>query len=208
MSSASEKGNQANPYGFDNLTFVDRFGVWLSYRKIRKLVGDVEGKVIADIGSGFDATLAMTMQPQAEKVFVCDFDLNDRLDEFENVVPIRHELPAALEAISDDMVDVLFCVSVLEHIEDIDRMLSEFFRVVRPGGSLFLNVPSWRGKFFLELSAFRLGLSPSESIDDHKMYFDPKDLWPLLVRSGFRPKDIKVGRHKFGLNTFSLAVKA
>ena len=111
MSSASEKGNQANPYGFDNLTFVDRFGVWLSYRKIRKLVGDVEGKVIADIGSGFDATLAMTMQPQAEKVFVCDFDLNDRLDEFENVVPIRHELPAALEAISDDMVDVLFCVS-------------------------------------------------------------------------------------------------
>jgi hypothetical protein len=49
-----------------------------------------------------------------------------------------------------------------------------------------------------------LGLSPAEEMDDHKYYFDPKDLWPLLVRAGFRPRNIRCFRHKFGLNTFAL----
>jgi hypothetical protein len=68
-------------------------------------------------------------------------------------------------------------------------------------------VPSWRGKRFLELSAFRLGLSPAEEMDDHKMYYDPRDIWPMLVRAGFKPSRVKVFRHKFGLNTFASCVK-
>jgi hypothetical protein len=40
-------------------------------------------------------------------------------------------------------------------------------------------------------------------MDDHKAYYDPRDLWPLLVRAGFRPSDIRCFRHKFGLNTFA-----
>jgi hypothetical protein len=65
-------------------------------------------------------------------------------------------------------------------------------------------VPSWLGKRALEFSAFRLGLSPAEEMDDHKYYFDPKDLWPLLVRAGFRPSNIRCFRHKFRLNTFAI----
>jgi hypothetical protein len=66
------------------------------------------------------------------------------------------------------------------------------------------NVPSWRGKWFLEYSAFRLGLSPKDEIDDHKTYYDVKDFWPLLVRAGFRPSGIRCFSHKFGLNTFAV----
>jgi len=43
----------------------------------------------------------------------------------------------------------------------------------------------------LEYSAFRLGFSPAEEMDDHKCYYDVKDFWPLLVRAGFRPSDIR-----------------
>ena len=68
---------------------------------------------------------------------------------------------------------------------------------------MLLNVPTWRGKRALELSAFRLGLSPAEEMDDHKWYFDPRDLWLMLVRAGFRPSEIRCHRHKFGLNTFA-----
>ncbi len=70
-----------------------------------------------------------------------------------------------------------------------------------------MNVPSWRGKKFLELSAFRLGLSPAVEMDDHKQYYDVRDLWPLLVRNGFRPSQIRCFRHKFGLNTFAVCSK-
>ena len=41
-------------------------------------------------------------------------------------------------------------------------------------------------------------------MDDHKTYYDPKDLWPLLVKAGFAPHAIACGRHKFGLNTLAV----
>ena len=73
-----------------------------------------------------------------------------------------------------------------------------------PNGVLFVNVPSWAGKRLLEFSAFRLGLSPAVEMDDHKTYYDPRDLWPMLVRAGFIPHNITCRRHKFGLNTYAV----
>ena len=60
------------------------------------------------------------------------------------------------------------------------------------------------GKRFLELSAYRLGLSPPEEIDDHKAYYSKRELWSLLRRGGFKPREISVHTHKFGLNTFAV----
>jgi len=74
-------------------------------------------------------------------------------------------------------------------------------------GLAVVNVPSWRGKRFLEFSAFRLGTSPADEMQDHKAYYDPRDLWPILVRAGFAPRDIQCLRHKFGLNTFAACRK-
>ena len=76
--------------------------------------------------------------------------------------------------------------------------------MLAPGGTAMFNVPTWRGKWFLELAAFRLGVSHADEMDDHKTYYDPRDLWPLLVRAGFRPSEIRCHRHKFGLNTFAI----
>jgi hypothetical protein len=70
-----------------------------------------------------------------------------------------------------------------------------------------INVPTWRGKKFLEFTAFRLGLSPASEIDDHRMYYDGRDLWPLLVKGGFKPSLIQMRYHKFGLNLFALVQK-
>jgi hypothetical protein len=44
-------------------------------------------------------------------------------------------------------------------------------------------------------------------MNDHKIYFNPRDLWPLLVRAGFLPENIKIQTHKFGLNTIARVVK-
>jgi hypothetical protein len=41
-------------------------------------------------------------------------------------------------------------------------------------------------------------------MNDHKMYYAPRDLWPLLVRAGFLPQHIALGTHKFGLNTYAV----
>jgi len=95
-------------------------------------------------------------------------------------------------------------VSVLEHVADAPGLLREAKRLLAPGGVALINVPSWRGKTLLEFSAFRLGTSPAAEMDDHKMYYDVRDLWPMLVAAGFRPSRIRCFPHKFGLNTFAV----
>ena len=49
------------------------------------------------------------------------------------------------------------------------------------------------------------GLSPQVEMDDHKMYYDKRDLWPVLVKAGFSPSRIALRYHKFGLNLFAVA---
>jgi len=98
-------------------------------------------------------------------------------------------------------------ISVLEHLREPDFALRGLNGLLRPKGLLLINVPTWRGKFFLELSAFRLGLSPKVEMDDHKMYYDKRDLWPKLIAAGFFPSNVRLRYHKFGLNLFAVATK-
>jgi predicted SAM-dependent methyltransferase len=116
-------------------------------------------------------------------------------------------LPSSLRGIPDTSLDVALCISALEHLAEPAAMLREMFRVLKPGGTALVNVPSWRGKAYLEFSAFRLGWSPAAEMDDHKTYYDVRDLWPMLVAAGFRPSRIRCFPHKFGLNTFAACQK-
>jgi hypothetical protein len=65
-------------------------------------------------------------------------------------------------------------------------------------------VPSWVGKRVLEFLVFRLGMSTADEIDDHKTYYSPRQLWPLLVRAGFLPHNIKCYRQLVGVNTLAV----
>ena len=74
-------------------------------------------------------------------------------------------------------------------------------------GVLLVNVPTWLGKIFLEYAAFVLKVAPKEEMDDHKMYYDKRDLWPVLVKAGSLPSNLKLRYHKFRLNLFASARK-
>jgi SAM-dependent methyltransferase len=188
------------------LTPVDRLGIWLSARQIARWV-DLRHKVVGDFGCGYDARLVRAILDDVERAYLADVSLAPDLATHPKVVALEGDLPASLAAIAGASLDVVLCISVLEHLDRPRDMLAEIFRVLAPGGRALVNVPSWRGKIFLELSAFRLGLSPKAEMDDHKMYYDVRDLWPLLVEAGFRPSNIKCWPHKLGLNTFAVCEK-
>jgi SAM-dependent methyltransferase len=187
-----------------SLTPVDRFGTWLSARALRRHVGSFSGKRLGDFGCGYDASFVRTVLDEVAHAVLVDVALAPDLKPHRHVTAIEGTLPEAIEDLNDDSLDVVLCVSVLEHLWDPLRLLQEMRRVCAPGGVCLINVPSWRGKWFLEFSAFRLNLSPPKEMDDHKAYYDPRDLWPLLVRAGFLPHEIDCYRHKFGLNTFAV----
>jgi SAM-dependent methyltransferase len=112
-----------------------------------------------------------------------------------------------LSAIPSNQADIILLISVLEHLVDPVKTLGECHRLLKPGGTLLVNVPTWRGKGCLELAAFRLGLCPAEEIEDHKAYYDKRSLWPQLVAGGFRPSGIQIRSIKFGLTLFATAKK-
>jgi SAM-dependent methyltransferase len=186
-----------------SLTPVDRFGIWLSARALRRHVGSFAGKRLGDFGCGYEARFVRTVLDELAEAVLVDVAIAPDLKSHRRVRAIEGTLPEAVEVLDDDSLDVVLCVSVLEHLWEPFRMLQELRRVCAPGGTCLINVPSWRGKWFLELSAYRLHLSPAEEMDDHKAYYDPRDLWPLLVRAGFVPHEIECYKHKFGLNTFA-----
>jgi SAM-dependent methyltransferase len=183
---------------------VDRFGIWLSARSVHRHAGDLTGRRVGDFGCGHAAALGRALAPQAGSMLAIDVSLHPDVHADPAVRAIEGTLPAVLRPLPDASLDVVLCVSVLEHLDDPETTLAEFRRLLAPGGRCLLNVPTWLGKRFLEFSAFRLGLSPPEEMDDHRRYYDPKDLWPLLVRAGFLPSNIKCYRHKLGLNTFAV----
>jgi SAM-dependent methyltransferase len=181
-------------------TIVDRFGVWLGSREVRRNAR-FEAVRFGDFGCGFDATFARTQLDVAESALLVDVALADDLKRHPKVTAMEGSLLDLLPHVPDRSLDVVLCLSVLEHLSEPQQALDRFFRILVPGGVAILNVPSWLGKPFLEYAAFRLGVSPAEEMDDHKAYYDPRDLWPMLVRAGFRPSLIRCHRHKFGLNT-------
>ncbi len=186
------------------ITGVDRAGVWLSGHQIRRTVGSLDGKDVGDFGCGFQATYMRTVLDRVRSATLVDIALADDLKSRPNITAIEGKLPGVLQDLPDRSLDVILCMSVLEHLWEPGQALTHFRRLVRPGGVLAINVPSWRGKRALEFSAFRLGLSPATEMDDHKRYYDPRDLWPSLVTAGFMPHGIRCFRHKFGLNTFAV----
>lgn len=202
MSAAEPTRDASFGQGAD-LTIVDRFGVWLSGRQIRRHVPSFDGLAVADIGCGYEATFVRRVLGRVDRAVLLDVALAPDLASAPGVEAIEGALPDTLAKVPDASVDVAMCTSVLEHLWDPERALAEMRRILRPAGVALVNVPSWRGKWFLELSAFRLGLSPADEMNDHKTYYDPRDIWPMLVKAGFRPQDISVRRHKFGLNTFA-----
>jgi SAM-dependent methyltransferase len=186
------------------ITAVDRAGVWLSGHQIRRTVGGIEGKDVGDFGCGFQATYMRRVLAQVRSATLADISLADDLKSRPNVTAIEGTLPGILQDLPDQSLDVILSMSVLEHLWEPGQTLTHFRRLLRPGGVCAVNVPSWRGKRALEFSAFRLGLSPASEMDDHKRYYDPRDLWPLLVAAGFMPHGIRCFKHKLGLNTFAV----
>ncbi|MEO0394198.1 MAG: class I SAM-dependent methyltransferase [Pseudomonadota bacterium] len=190
-----------------NPSILDRFGRWLSQRRLHCHLNGASGLVVADIGCGFEAALTAPFASKVDRLILVDVSLNEALATADNTQLILGQLPAVLEQIDDATVDLVICNNVVEHVWEDQRLLNELHRIVKPGGRVCVNVPSWLGKWALEFCSFRLGLVPVAEIEDHKRYYDPRELWPLLVAAGFKPSKILCFRHKFWLNTYATAIR-
>jgi len=195
-------------YGQRGLTLTDRAGVWLSQRAIRRYLPSRDDLEVLELGCGYRATQLIALKPKLKRGIGVDFQIATELHMLEKFTFYQATIEEILPKLESETLDVVILISVLEHLVEPQFVVQSAWRLLRPSGLLLVNVPTWVGKRFLELSAFRLGFSPKVEIDDHKMYYGKRDLWPMLVRSGFKPSQIQLRYHKFGLNLFAAAKKA
>src|SRR5438876_4000969 len=97
-------------------TIIDRFGVWLSVRQIRRYTGSMAGKRIADFGCGYHAAFVRTVLPELEHAVLVDSALDADLKGLPKITPIEGTLPDVLGQIPSGSLDIVLCISVLEHL--------------------------------------------------------------------------------------------
>ena len=192
-------------YGEQGLTLVDRAGVWLSRRAIARNLPKRSDLEVLELGCGFRAAQLVALEPRLKHGVGVDLRISPELRSLQKFTFYEGSIEETLPRLGTQRFDAILLISVLEHLLDPLLVIQSARGMLKPSGSLLINVPTWLGKSFLEFSAFRLGLSPRVEMDDHKMYYDKRDLWPLLVRAGFRPSMIKLRYHKFRLNLFAVA---
>lgn len=195
-------------FGTKRLSLVDYFGTWLSRRAIIRQITGRDDLTVLELGCGYSARNLLSIENMATKLVGVDYNLSESVKSHPKLIPLECSAEEAIERLQGERFDLIMIISVLEHLNNPVEILQSCRALLNPGGIVLINVPTWLGKYFLEYSAFRLGLSPKEEMDDHKMYYDKRDLWPLLVRSGFLPSNINMHYHKFQLNLFASAREA
>jgi len=109
--------------------------------KLRNMFTD--GKTIIDIGGGlrilrdrgnwFSKNNAW-IEPLLKNV---EYKIMDPMDTYNpDIMGDIHKMP-----FTNESQDAIVCLSVLEHVEDPIRAAQELYRVLKPGGQLFVYVP-------------------------------------------------------------------
>ena len=169
----------------DGLHTFDRGVPWVKFKLDREMVlleRDVrqrEGMTLVDVGVGWGDYLPYYVA-RGFRVIALDFQQEDlkriaaagtQNGSLSLVAADANQLP-----LGDSQADVLFMCQVLEHLEDPLQGLQEAYRVLKPGGHLFVDVPFW-DQLYRPFSALALRL-----LQRFKAARTP----PLLLRLFFR----------------------
>jgi 2-polyprenyl-6-hydroxyphenyl methylase/3-demethylubiquinone-9 3-methyltransferase len=92
--------------------------------------------------------------------------------------------------VRDASADVVVAGEVFEHVADLDGMVAEIARVLRPGGTLVCDTlaDTWLSRFVMVTVAERLPFVPA-GIHDPALFVDPRRLQAICARNGI---DLKV----------------
>jgi len=132
------------------------------------LLGDVQGKLVVDLGCGSGEGLVPLAQRGARVIGIdISPDLiaiaHQRLQNYGVEAELR--VASAYETqVLDESVDVVFCMSLLHHLE-LDRVKKEILRILKPQGLFILKEPirfSWMMRHLRRLFPSRDDVSEFE----------------------------------------------
>ncbi len=183
---------------------MDRFEHDLSYREKVERTAEGLGKVngfVLDIG-GNTAGEATILQQKGYRMVVGDINeaaldiSRQRAEKFSLISPHYVGLDAHNLPFKDGSFDSVTVLEALHHFIDYDRVLSEIFRVLKPGGKLFSMEPN-------ALNPIRRASEVRDRLKGTiEKSFYPKQLQRLCEKAGF--EKVAIDRHSSGKSTWKL----
>jgi SAM-dependent methyltransferase len=154
-----------------------------------------------DIGCGDGA---LTAQLDAEELVAADVSevalsrARGRLPGA-RLVPLEPDGPLPF---ADSEFDIVLCAETLEHVRDVQLLLSEARRVLRPGGELAITTPAHARAtgLLVLLRGFEHSFDP---LSPHVRFFTARSLRRLLEELGFDVRSLR----RSGGSLFALAAR-
>ncbi len=112
----------------------------------RRLIGDVSGKRVVDLGCGMGHA-AVALAKKGAKVFAVDADITQlthtrELAERESVkVELHHSDLAELAFLRNASIDLVVSVFALSAVDDLDRVFRQANRVLHQGSAFIVSLP-------------------------------------------------------------------
>lgn len=97
--------------------------------------------------------------------------------------------------------DTIVFLAVIEHIDvsEVYLIFDKFSKHLKKRGKILITTPTPKSKWILELLA-AIGILDKQNIDEHKHYWDKKDIVDLANKNGF--KVIEYKNFQLGFNQF------
>jgi 2-polyprenyl-6-hydroxyphenyl methylase/3-demethylubiquinone-9 3-methyltransferase len=106
-------------------------------------------------------------------------------------IDYRHGTGEALP-IPDESADIVYCVDVLEHVADIEAVIRETTRVLRPGGLyVFDTINRTRQSRLVMIKLFQEWTATAwmpENLHDWHQFITPHELRTALMTHGLQPR--------------------
>lgn len=181
-------------------TFLDKLLQAWRASKIKKYLG--KNAFICDFGCGYEAVFLRKNKKFFSKSLGLDIEVNSLFSN--QSIELKEADLNSVVPVSNDLVDVVTSLAVIEHIENYQKYLQEAFRILKKEGKFILTTPDPKGEIVLDWLA-RLRLINKDEINDHKRYFKKEDLIADLKKAGF--SEVVLKKFQFGFNNLFIAKK-
>jgi len=153
------------------------------FKSRRKLIFELLKKIkyrnnVLDIGCGTGYNL-LYFKPLFKNVIGMDISKNALLLSSKRRIKNLFLGDAKRISISNNSVDVVLSLDLIEHIKDDNIVISEIHRILRKNGTLILSVP-----------AFNFLWSKHDDLLHHKRRYNKSQIHCLLTKNGFKVEKI------------------